>query len=53
MFPVIRNLLQKRYPDVRIIPANEFPGLMDIEPEAIPKLLKEKGCDGVIIGNAA
>jgi riboflavin synthase len=26
---------------------------MDIEPEAIPKLLKEKGCDGVIIGNAA
>jgi hypothetical protein len=53
MFPIIRNLLQKRYPDVRIIPPGEFPGLMNIEPEVIPKLLKEKGCDGVIIGNAA
>jgi hypothetical protein len=53
MFPIIHAQLQKRFPGVRIIPPNEFPGLMDIEPEALPKLLNEKGCDGVIIGNAA
>jgi riboflavin synthase len=53
MFPIIQDLLQKRFHDVRIIPPNEFPGLMDIEPEALPKLLNEKGCDGAIIGNAA
>ena len=53
MFPIIRDLLQKRFPDVRLIPSTEFPGLMDIEPESLPNLLNEKGCDGAIIGNAA
>ena len=53
MFPIIQDLLQKRFHDVRIIPPTEVPGLMDIEPEALPNLLNEKGCDGAIIGNAA
>ena len=51
-FPVIREMLQRRFPDVKIIPYTEFPGLMDIEPEDLPKLLSEKGCDGAILGNA-
>ena len=53
IFPVIRDLLKKRFPDVNIIPYTEFPRQHGIDADALAKLLKEKGCDGAIVGNAA
>ena len=53
-FPVIRKLLQQRYPDIKIIPYTEFPvGSAGIDVEDIGKMVQEKGGQAVIIGNAA
>ena len=60
-FPVIRDLLKKRYPTARILPYTEFPsfwGSYDIEHQKklaveIAAMAKEKGCDAVISGNGA
>ncbi|MFC1861813.1 hypothetical protein ACFLT4_05815 [Chloroflexota bacterium] len=53
-FPAIRELLLKRFPDVKIIPYSEFPVLSIYQDEtALRQLLSEKGCEGVIVGNAA
>ena len=51
-FPVIRELLQKRFPDARIIPYTEFP-VGEIDVEGIGEAVKDRGCDCVIVGNAA
>ena len=52
MFPFIRELLQERFPDIKIIPYTEFPmGLTPIDVDGIGELVKEKGGDGVIVGN--
>lgn len=54
IFPLIRELLQKRFPDAKIVPYTEFPvGSDEIDVEGIEKLVKGKGCDCVIVGNAA
>jgi hypothetical protein len=59
-FPVIRELLRERYPDVRFVPYTEFPfkerGFSTRESyEAyfgkMGDLLKPKGCDAVMVGN--
>jgi len=56
-FPVIRELLKKRFPDVKIVPYTEF---AIGEPKASPRwgpldqvaaILKDKGCDAVLLGN--
>ena len=52
-FPLIRELLQRRFPDVKIVPYTEFPRIYGVEVDVLSKLLKEKGCDGAIVGNAA
>ena len=52
-FPLIRELLQKRFPHAKIIPYTEFPSTYGIRTEDILQLLNEKGCDAVIVGNAA
>lgn len=54
-FPFIRELLKKRFPDLKIIPHSEFPdkpGSADTD-GGVGKIAKEKKCDGVIVGNAA
>ncbi len=57
-FPVLREVLKKRFPDAKIIPYTEFPiglypgGGGSVDPENIGELAKEKGCDCVIVGNA-
>ena len=50
-FPLIRELLQKRFPTAKFIPYTEFPGGHDIEREETANLLVKRGCDGAIIGN--
>jgi len=53
-FPRIRELLRSRYPTAKIIPWTEFPnGLHTIDDEEVARLIKQKGCDAVIVGNAA
>ncbi|MBI2934372.1 MAG: hypothetical protein HYY29_02255, partial [Chloroflexi bacterium] len=49
-FPLIRELLQKRYPGIQIIPYTEFP---EGASETTTDMLQKKGCQAVIIGNAA
>ena len=55
-FPVIRELLQRQFPTARIIPYTEFPvGLAvatGIDNDKIGDVVKAKGCQAVIIGNA-
>ncbi|MFC1862179.1 hypothetical protein ACFLT4_07560 [Chloroflexota bacterium] len=53
-YPVIRELLKARFPDAKIIPYTEFPmGMMPTKAEETVSLVKEKGCDAVIVGNGA
>ncbi len=60
-FPIIRKLLQQKYPGLRIIPYTEFPHTPGSDnptqqrerARRIAELAKEKGCDAVISGNGA
>ena len=60
-YPIIRMLLQERFPSLRIIPYTEFPhthvsdnATKQRERAAqIAALAKEKGCDAVLSGNGA
>ena len=60
-FPIIRRLLQERYPGIRIVPFSEFPYVHGADHPAQQKELAtriaaramELGCDAVISGNGA
>ena len=53
-FPLIRELLQKQFPTVKIIPYTEFPtGTSEIDGDEVANLVKEKGGQAAIVGNAA
>ena len=60
-FPVIRRLLQAKYPRLRIIPFTEFPHTHSSDnltqqrerARQLAELAREKGCDAVITGNGA
>lgn len=52
-FPYIRQELQKRFPDAKIVPYTEFPSILGAEEAELSQRIKEKGCDAVIAGNAA
>ena len=54
VFPAIREMLKKRYPDIKIVPYTEFPnGSANIvDNEKLPELVKAMGCDAVIGGAA-
>jgi hypothetical protein len=59
MFPIYRELLKERFPDVNFIPYTEFPkstlsGMPEYQKEVsqqIASVAKEKGCDAMISGN--
>ena len=52
-FPLIRQLLRKRYPDIKLVPYTKFPiGIEAIDIDNIGDMVAEKGCDAVIAGNA-
>jgi len=60
-FPIIRKLLQHKYPSIKIIPYTEFPHNSGSDnpsqqrelAQRIAVMAKEKGCDAVISGNGA
>ncbi len=60
-FPIIRRLLQQRYPGLKIVPFNHFPHAPGSDHPSKQRdlarrmalMAKEKGCDAVISGNGA
>jgi hypothetical protein len=65
-FPIIREMLKVRYPDIKIIPYTEIneslpqstivtysgdPELQEEKERAVIKIAREKGCEAFIIGN--
>ena len=54
MLPLLRGLLEQRYPGLTVIAETEFPmGSRAIDDERVADLMVEKGIDGVIVGNAS
>ena len=56
IFPVIRELLQKRFPTANIIPYDELPlgrGRAGIDSDEAADAVLKKGCDAVVTGMAA
>ena len=54
IFPAIRETLLARFLDLKIIPFTEFPiGTEQIDRESVIDRLLQKGCQAVIVGNAA
>lgn len=59
MFPILRELLQKRFPGIKIVPYTEFPRQythlstreLHERVDATVSAAREKGCDAMIIGN--
>ena len=52
-FALIRELLLKKFPDIKIIPYTELPNVYGVEEDELIRKLEETGCDAVIVGNAA
>ncbi len=56
MFPYIRQLLQKQYPTIKIIPWDKFThgsAAIGEDPKVdLAAELKAVGCQGAIVGNA-
>jgi hypothetical protein len=54
-FPVIRELIKKRYPEAEFITYTEFPDghaqWYPVPLDEIGGLLKGKGCDALLLGN--
>ncbi|MBI4334684.1 MAG: hypothetical protein HY673_25805 [Chloroflexi bacterium] len=54
VFGRVRELLRQRYPGIKIIPYTEFPqGTHEIQTDEIARLVREKGGQAAIVGNAA
>ena len=54
ILPALREQLQRRFPDLKIIPYTEFPrGTENIDRDSTIELLLERGCEAVITASAA
>jgi hypothetical protein len=51
-FPYIEELLKKRFPTVKFIPMTEFPMGTQINNDKVVAMVKQRGADAAIIGNA-
>ena len=53
MFPIIRSLLKEQFPTAKFVTYDQFPmGIMQIDVNNIGDLVKGKGCQAVVVGNA-
>ena len=55
LFPILRDLLTERYPDIKFIPYTEIPdvevwGNAEEKMQNLKEVLIKKGCDAVISG---
>ena len=54
MMPMIKDALEKKFPDIKVLPVDTFPyGNHNIAAEETTQLALAAGVDAVIIGNAA
>ena len=58
LFPALRELLKKRYPDIKFVPYTELPDVevwtnLDQRMDGLKEALKQKGVDAVISGVGA
>ena len=55
IFPLIREELKKRYPDIKFVPFTDLPNTADniVNNEELPDIILAKGCDAVIGASAA
>lgn len=53
VLPALREQLQARYPTAKFIPYTAFPGFYGNDPEVVARAVADRGCDAVIVGNAA
>ena len=53
ILPAIRDLLRKRFPDIKMIPYTEFPYAYEIDDDAVAALVKKKGGQGAILASAS
>jgi ABC-type amino acid transport substrate-binding protein len=52
-FPVIRELLQKQYPTIKIVTYDNFPvGKDEMSSQPAIDAVRAAGCQGVVLGNA-
>lgn len=51
-FPYIEDLLKKQFPTVKFIPMTEFPMGTQINDDKVAAMVKQKGADAAIVGNA-
>lgn len=52
-FPFIREMLREHFPAAKIIPYTEFPvGVDQIDVDEIGQIVKDRGCQAAIVGNA-
>jgi hypothetical protein len=52
-FPLIADLLQKLFPTIKFVSWDQFPtGVFGIDSDKIGELVKAKGCQAAIVGNA-
>lgn len=54
MLPMLREMLETRFPGITVIPETEFPmGNVPIDREETIDLMTSRGVDAVIVGNAS
>ena len=52
-FPYIQELIKSRYPTVEFLPMSEFPQGLQVNDDNVAEMVKQRGADAAIIGNAA
>lgn len=55
-FAIIEALFKKRYPDIKFIPNSQMPDFRigsAAEAQQLEQILRDKGCDVLLVGNAA
>jgi len=53
MFPFLQELIEKRFPTATVVAHTEFPQGGDrIDSEEIVEIVKSRGCQAVLVGNA-
>ena len=54
MLPLLRKMLETRYPDITVIPETEFlMGNTAMDSDAAADMMVARGVDAVIVGNAS
>ncbi len=53
IFPVLREQMKMRFPDIKIIPYTEFTYGYEIDDDLVAAMVRKRGGQGVIVASAA